>query len=279
MTIPILQVEGLQKVFGQKNGLFTKQPGFTAVKGIDFEINEGETYGLIGESGSGKTTIGRMVLRLVEPTDGGIFYKGEDLRQASKARMRELRREVQIIFQDSGSAFNPRRTIGEQIAESLLKFEKSMPLQEVRQEVLSTLLKVGLRPDFYDRYPHELSGGQRQRAGIARALILKPKLLVLDEPVSALDVSVKAQIMNLLMKLQQEYGLTYLFIAHNLDLVAYFCDRVSVLSHGEIVETGRTADVFKNPQHDVTRKLLSSILLLDGSFGSKYEAMEIQEAK
>lgn len=267
----LIEVKNLEKVFGAGNNFFKRGSEFKAVNNVSFSIEEGKTYGLIGESGSGKTTIGRMVLRLIEPTNGEILYKGKSLLQVSKKRMRELRKEVQIVFQDSGSAFNSRRTIGEQIGETLKKYEAELDPQQIKDEVMLTLQKVGLRNEFYDRYPHELSGGQRQRAGIARALILKPRFLVLDEPVSALDVSVKAQIINLLIQLQKEYRLTYLFIAHNLDLVAYFCDEVAVLSKGKIIEQGVTVEIFKHPKHEVTRKLLGSILMLDGSLNDTYE--------
>jgi len=266
----LIEVKGLQKVYGGKKGIFLPTKKVTAVKDVSFSIREGETFGLIGESGSGKTTVGRMILRLIDPTSGSIIYKGQSLMDLSKKEMAALRKEVQIVFQDSGSAFNPRKTIGSQIAHSLLKFGDNPDSQLIRKETIHMLEVVGLRADFYDRYPHELSGGQRQRAGIARALILKPKFLVLDEPVSALDVSVKAQIINLLMELQKEFNLTYLFIAHNLDLVAYFCDRVAVLSKGEVIETSSTMELFKNPKHEMTKKLLSSILTLQGDLGEVY---------
>ncbi|PKG23825.1 ATP-binding cassette domain-containing protein [Niallia nealsonii] len=266
----LIEVKGLQKVYGGKKSIFLSTKKVTAVKDVSFSIREGETFGLIGESGSGKTTVGRMILRLIDPTSGSIIYNGHSLMDLSKKEMAALRKEVQIVFQDSGSAFNPRKTIGSQIAQSLLKFGDNSDSQLIHKETLRMLEVVGLRADFYDRYPHELSGGQRQRAGIARALILKPKFLVLDEPVSALDVSVKAQIINLLMDLQKEFNLTYLFIAHNLDLVAYFCDRVAVLSKGEVIETSSTMELFKNPKHEMTKKLLSSILTLHGDLGEVY---------
>ncbi|MBO0999553.1 ABC transporter ATP-binding protein [Bacillus sp. SD075] len=271
----LIEVKELQKIYGGKNGILLPGKKVTAVKDVSFSIREGETFGLIGESGSGKTTVGRMILRLIDPTSGSIIYKGQSLMDLSKKSMAALRKEVQIVFQDSGSAFNPRKTIGSQIAQSLLKFGVNQDIQVIRKETLHMLEVVGLRADFYDRYPHELSGGQRQRAGIARALILKPKFLVLDEPVSALDVSVKAQIINLLMDLQKEFNLTYLFIAHNLDLVAYFCDRVAVLSKGEVIETASTMELFKNPKHELTKKLLSSILTLQGDLGEVYRKINV----
>ncbi|AKM19016.1 hypothetical protein A3Q36_11625 [Geobacillus stearothermophilus] len=273
----LVEVKGLKKVYDGKRSFFQKSEKVTAVNNVSFSIREGETFGLIGESGSGKTTIGRMILRLVEPTDGVIQYKGQSLLDLPKEEMSALRKEMQIVFQDSGAAFNPRLTVGEQIAQSLIKFGEKKDVETIYKEVLDMMEAVGLRKDFYDRYPHELSGGQRQRAGIARALIVKPKFLVLDEPVSALDVSVKAQIINLLIELQKEFQLTYLFISHNLDLVAYFCDRVGVLYKGELVEMADTVELFRNPEHNETKKLLSSILTLEGDLSAYYR--ENQENK
>lgn len=269
---PLIEVKHLQKVYGSKEGLFLPSKKVTAVNNVNFSVRRGETFGLIGESGSGKTTLGRMILRLIEPTDGDILYNGQSLMDLPKKQLAAIRKDLQIVFQDSGSAFNPRKTIGEQIAHPLKRFGEGIDSRDVHKKVLDMLEVVGLRADFFHRYPHELSGGQRQRAGIARALILKPKFLVLDEPVSALDVSVKAQIINLLIELQQEFHLTYLFIAHNLDLVAHFCDRVAVLSKGEIVETATAVELFRNPQHDVSQKLLSSILTLNGDLGELYQS-------
>ncbi|MBD7938347.1 MULTISPECIES: ATP-binding cassette domain-containing protein [Cytobacillus] len=266
----LLDVQGLTKVYGNKGSLFVPRKEMLAVNNVSFSIKKGETFGLIGESGSGKTTIGRMVLRLIEATAGDIQYEGKSILSMKKGEMDKLRSEMQIIFQDSGSAFNPRKTIGEQILHPLNKFHSNSDAGYQYNKVIEMLDVVGLRADFYHRYPHELSGGQRQRAGIARALIVKPKFLVLDEPVSALDVSVKAQIINLLIDLQKEFQLTYLFIAHNLDLVAYFCDKVAVLSKGELIETAPTIELFRKPKHEVTQKLLSSILTLDGDLGEYY---------
>lgn len=271
----LIEVKGLQKIYDGKKGLFLPSKKVTAVKNVSFSIRDGETFGLIGESGSGKTTVGRMILRLIEPTSGSVIYNGQSLMDLSKKEMAALRKDIQIVFQDSGSAFNPRKTIGTQIAQSLLKFGDNQDIKLIRKEVLHMLEVVGLRADFYNRFPHELSGGQRQRAGIARALVLKPKFLVLDEPVSALDVSVKAQIINLLIDLQKEFNLTYLFIAHNLDLVAYFCDRVAVLSKGEVMETSSTIELFNNPKQDMTKKLLSSILTLQGDLGEVYRKRNV----
>ncbi|WP_110926453.1 ATP-binding cassette domain-containing protein [Bacillus massiliglaciei] len=271
----LIEVKGLGKVYAGRKSLLFPAKSFTAVEDVHFSIKEGETFGLIGESGSGKTTIGRMMLRLIQPSSGTILYNGRPLLDLSKKEMNALRSEIQIVFQDSGSAFNPRMTIGEQIAHPLKKIGNTADSLSIHDQVIHMLEVVGLRADFFHRYPHELSGGQRQRAGIARALILKPKFLVLDEPVSALDVSVKAQIINLLLDLQKEFNLTYLFIAHNLDLVAYFCDRVGVLSKGRMVETATAKELFRNPKQDVTKKLLSSILTLDGDLGGVYNKSAI----
>lgn len=271
----LVEVKGLTKVYGNKGTLFVPKKEVLAVNNVSFSIKKGETFGLIGESGSGKTTIGRMVMRLIEATSGDIQYDGKSILSMKKGEMNKLRSEMQIIFQDSGSAFNPRKTIGEQILHPLKKFHPGKEQQVQYKKVVEMLNVVGLRTDFYHRYPHELSGGQRQRAGIARALIVKPKFLVLDEPVSALDVSVKAQIINLLIELQKEFQLTYLFIAHNLDLVAYFCNRVAVLSKGEMIESASTIDLFRKPQHEVTQKLLSSILTLDGDLGEYYRKQSV----
>lgn len=265
---PLIEVKHLQKVYSSKGGLFLPSKKVTAVEEVNFSINRGETFGLIGESGSGKTTVGRMILRLIEPTNGEIIYDGKSLTDLSKKEMAAIRNKIQIVFQDSGSSFNPRMTLGEQIAYPLVKFGNDSSRDAMYKQIYEMLEVVGLRNDFAMRYPHELSGGQSQRAGIARALILKPEFLVLDEPVSALDVSVKAQIINLLLQLQKDFNLTYLFIAHNLDLVAYFCDRVGVLSKGKLVETATSYDLYKNPQHEITKKLLGSILTLDGDLGN-----------
>lgn len=265
-NIPLIEVRNLKKVYCGKKSLFSSGENVHAVNNVNFQISRGETFGLIGESGSGKSTIGRMILKLIEPTDGKILYDGRSVTQLSNADMRKFRSKVQIIFQDSGSAFNPRRPIGQQMAYPLIKLKKE-DKEKAMKQVYDSLELVGLRKDFATRYPHELSGGQRQRAGIARALVLNPEFVVLDEPVSALDVSVRAQIINLLEKLQKEYHLTYLFIAHNLDLVAHFCNRVAVMYKGTIVETNKTENIFRYPQNKITKKLLGSILTLDGSLG------------
>ncbi|MFD2615731.1 ATP-binding cassette domain-containing protein [Terrilactibacillus laevilacticus] len=264
MTEPLLEVKNLTKIYGQKKNLLRSGNQVLAVNNVSFTVNKGETFGIVGESGSGKTTIGRMIMQLVNHTNGDILYKGQKYSEFTKESAERFKSKVQIIFQDSGSAFNPRKTIGSQIAYPLLK--KIKDRKAVLDEVIKFIEMVGLSKEMAYRYPHELSGGQRQRAGIARALILKPELLVLDEPVSALDVSVKSQIINLLENLQKKYNLTYIFIAHNLDLVAYFCDRIAVMYHGEIKEVGSTKQIYQFPHNPITKKLLSSILTLDGRY-------------
>jgi ABC-type oligopeptide transport system ATPase subunit len=254
----LVQARDLRKVYGG-GGLFSHSEDFVAVAGATFDIERGETFGLIGESGSGKTTIGRMLLRLQEPTSGTVEFDGYTVTSLHDVALRKLRQHMQIVFQDSGSAFNPRRAVGDQIAFTLRKFE-ICPRREVRGRVLELLETVGLRPDQADRYPHEFSGGQRQRLGIARALASEPSFIVLDEPTSALDVSVQAQILNLLQDLQAERGLTLLLITHNLALVQHMCDRAAVLHHGELVEMGATHDLFANPKTAITKQLVEAVL-------------------
>ncbi|SDE71420.1 ABC transporter [Blastococcus fimeti] len=254
----LVQAQDLRKVYA-KPTLFGTGEEFVAVQGATFDVLRGETFGLIGESGSGKTTIGRMLLRLVEPTSGFVGFDGHDVTRLTPKGMRRLRQRMQIVFQDSGSAFNPRRAVGEQVAFPMRQFDLC-PKNEVRDRVVDLLEHVGLRADQADRYPHEFSGGQRQRLGIARALASEPEFLLLDEPTSALDVSVQAQILNLLQQLQEERHLTMLLITHNLALVQHMCDRAAVLHHGELVESGPVDDIFHKPQNEVTRRLLDAVL-------------------
>lgn len=256
---PLLQVNNLKKYFPSKKGLLSRKVDYVkAVDDISFFINEGETFGLVGESGCGKSTTGRMLLRLIEPTEGEVFYKGENILDHSKDRMQKLRKEIQIIFQDPYSSLDPRFTIGKTIGE-VLDIHKVYKGKEKKERVIQLLEAVGLGAQHYNRYPHEFSGGQRQRIGIARALALNPSLLVCDEPVSALDVSVQAQIVNLMQDLQEEFNLTYLFISHDLSVVHHFCDRVAVMYIGKIVETTDKETLFNNPAHPYTQALLSAI--------------------
>ncbi|ALS21106.1 MULTISPECIES: oligopeptide/dipeptide ABC transporter ATP-binding protein [Paenibacillus] len=264
---PLIEVQELSKTYFQ--GMLKKK-ATKAVDGVSFSIRRGTSFGLIGESGSGKSTVGRMLLRLIKPTSGKIVYDGIDLVGLSGKELTRFRQKIQIVFQDSASAFNPRQMIGEQLAIPLWRFKKVTSQQQLNSRIGELLELVGLSASYANRFPHELSGGQRQRAGIARALSVEPEFLVLDEPVSALDVSVKSQIINLLKHLQEQLGLTYLFITHNLDIVSYLCDDVAVLYQGRIVEMGDTKTLFRNPCHPFTRELLGSILTLQGPLADYY---------
>jgi oligopeptide transport system ATP-binding protein len=260
MSEPLLSVRGLKKHFPVRRGLIPKTVGYVqAVDGVDLQVFPGQAVGLVGESGCGKTTAGRCILRLIEPTAGEILFEGRDLVQLSRAELRPLRRELQIIFQDPFSSLNPRRTVYEALSEPLKLHGICETRADLQTEVRALLRRVGLDPDYLNRYPHEFSGGQRQRVGIARALAVRPKFIVCDEPVSALDVSVQAQILNLLADLRQELGLSYLFIAHDLGVVRHLCDVVAVMYLGRIVEIGPTAALFERPQHPYTRALLSAV--------------------
>ena len=264
---PLLKVEGLKKVYTIGGGFLGRPPvRIKAVDGVDLSINKNETLGLVGESGCGKTTLGRCILRLEEPTEGRVTLEGRDLGQLSRQEMRKIRREMQIIFQDPYSSLNPRKNVERLITESL-KIHQLADRRERRERLKELLDMVGLRPEAGSRYPHEFSGGQRQRICVARALALNPKLIVADEPVSALDVSIQAQVLNLLVDLQNKLGLTYLFISHDLSVVRHFCDRVAVMYMGRIVETAPGADLFENPQHPYTRALLAAV---PGSGSLKY---------
>jgi oligopeptide transport system ATP-binding protein len=258
----LLEVAHLVKRFGRRSGLFRRGTGITAVDDVSFAIEEGETFGLVGESGSGKTTTGRCILRLIEPTSGSIVFRGTDVLALSPRQLRDARRQMQIVFQDPSSSLNPRMRV-RQIVEEPLVVHRVGDRASRRSRVLELLRLVGLDAAHLERYPHEFSGGQRQRIGLARALALRPSLLVLDEPVSALDVSVQAQVVNLLLDLQAQLRLTYLFIAHDLRLVEHICQRVAVMYRGRIVELGPTDMLFRAPRHAYTRALLSSIPIPD----------------
>jgi ABC-type oligopeptide transport system ATPase subunit len=260
--MPLVEVSHLVKRYVRNAGLMRAGTTVTAVDDISFAIEPGETFGLVGESGSGKTTTGRCVLRLIEPTSGSIRFRGEDVLAFPRRRMREARREMQIVFQDPHSSLNPRMR-ARQIVEEPLIIHRLGDAAARRERVAELFQLVGLDPAHLSRYPHEFSGGQRQRIGLARALALNPSFLVLDEPVSALDVSVQAQVVNLLVDLQQRFHLTYLFIAHDLRLVEHICSRVAVMYLGKIVEMGPTFALFSAPQHPYTRALLSAIPVPD----------------
>jgi len=260
--MPLVEVNRLVKHFARGQGLFRSGTVVKAVDDVSFHIDESETFGLVGESGSGKTTTGRCILRLMPASSGEVHFRGEDVLAATSGRMRELRRDMQIVFQDPYSSLNPRMR-ARQIVEEPLIIHRLGDRKGRRDRVAELFQLVGLNTSQLERYPHEFSGGQRQRIGLARALALNPSFLVLDEPVSALDVSVQAQVVNLLMDLQERLRLTYLFIAHDLRLVEHICSRVAVMYLGKIVEMGPAAALFDAPQHPYTRALLSAVPVAD----------------
>ena len=262
MSAPLVEVRNLSKHFTRGNGLFTRGDVVKAVDGVSFAIAAGETFGLVGESGSGKSTTGRCMLRLIEPTAGEVRYDGEDVLAFTPARLRAARRHMQMVFQDPYSSLNPRMTARDIVAEPLVIH--GLGTRNDRADRVAALFAlVGLDTAHLDRYPREFSGGQRQRIGLARALALEPRFVIADEPVSALDVSIQAQVVNLLMDLQQRLQLTYLFIAHDLRLVRHICHRVAVMYRGRIVEMGDTETLFAAPAHPYTRALLSAIPVTD----------------
>ena len=256
---PILSVQGLTKHFpGGREGLLGKRDVVQAVDGVSFEVAAGEALGLVGESGCGKSTTGRLITRLLEPTAGSVAFEGQDISHFSNAQMRPIRTQLQMIFQDPYASLNPRHTVGT-IVSTPFKINKVMPEGGVKKRVQEILEIVGLNPEHYNRYPHEFSGGQRQRIGIARALALRPKLIVADEPVSALDVSIQAQIINLMKDLQKDFGLTFVFIAHDLAVVRHFAQRVAVMYLGNIVEIADRDTLYAAPKHPYTKALLSAV--------------------
>ena len=262
-----MEVRGLKKYFPIKRGVLSRVIGHVkAVDSVSFAIREGETMGLVGESGCGKTTAGRTILRLLEPTAGDVYFEGENIYDVRRRDIRHVRRNMQIIFQDPYSSLNPRMTVGGMLTE-ILKFHKLATTQQTIKDRVGYLLDVvGLNPQHAGRYPHEFSGGQRQRIGIARALCVEPKFIVCDEPVSALDVSIQAQILNLLQDLQEQFHLTYLFIAHDLSVVEYISDRMAVMYLGKIVEITDSKELYANPRHPYTKALLSAVPIPDPDF-------------
>ncbi len=258
--MPLLEVKNLKTYFPVYGGVLRRHvDDVKAVDDVSFSVEAGSTVGLVGESGSGKTTIGRTILKLAAATAGQIFFEGRDIVPMSEGEFRPLRRQLQMIFQDPFGSLNPRMTIFSIVGEALEIHFPEMTREERRARVAELLTQVDLQPDMMNRYPHEFSGGQRQRIGIARALAVKPRFIVCDEPVSALDVSVQAQIVNLLQDLQEQFGLTYLFIAHDLAVIEHISDQVLVMYRGKIVESASAEAIYSNPQHEYTRKLLAAI--------------------
>lgn len=263
MSEPLLKVEGLQKYFPIKGGVFQHVVGHVkAVENLSFTLEKGETFGLVGESGCGKSTAGRTILRLYEKTNGSVLFHGQDVFALNKKELRAVRQKMQLVFQDPYSSLNPRMTIGESIGEAMVE-HGLCTRNEMKQRVLAVMEQCGLQPYQLDRYPHEYSGGQRQRVGIARALALNPEFVVCDEPVSALDVSIQAQIINLLCDLQQKRQLSYLFISHDLSVIKHISHRIGVMYLGELIETAKKDDLYTNPAHPYTRALLSAVPVPD----------------
>ena len=256
---PLLQVNDLKNYFPVKRGFLQRTVDYVrAVDGVSFELAKGETLGLVGESGCGKTTVGRTVLRLIPATSGSVTFQGKDIFGLRAAEMRQVRRDMQIIFQDPGGSLNPRMRVGGIVGEPLIVHGMATG-DELRHRVEMLLERCGLWKQAADRYPHEFSGGQRQRIGIARALAVEPKLIICDEPTSALDVSIQSQILNLLADLQEEMGMSYLFISHDMAVIHHVCDRIAVMLNGKIVEVGTRDQVINNPQHEYTKSLLSAV--------------------
>lgn len=263
MSEPLIEVKNLKKYFPIRGGILQRTIGYVkAVDGVTFTINKGETLSLVGESGCGKSTVGRTIIRLYDKTDGEVFYKSIPIHSLKKSELRKLRPKMQLVFQDPFSSLNPRLRVGDAIGEALLD-HGLISKNELRDKVIETMEICGLAPYHIDRYPHEFSGGQRQRIGIARALILDPEFIVLDEPVSSLDVSIQAQIINLLMDLQEQKGLTYLFISHDLSVVEHISTRVAVMYLGSIVEMAARDELFAHPLHPYTQALLSAVPIPD----------------
>ncbi|MDP1879470.1 MAG: ATP-binding cassette domain-containing protein [Parachlamydiaceae bacterium] len=260
MTTPLLEVRNLKKSFPLFSGLFRKQTGeIVAVDDVSFTLQPGQVLGIVGESGSGKSTVARVAIRLIEPTEGESFFEGRSLFSMNKKELRQIRKEIQIVFQDPFSSLNPRKNIRENMGEALFYHGIVSTLDEQAERVAQTLMQVGLSPDVMMRYPHEFSGGQQQRICIGRAIILRPKLIICDEAVSALDVSIQAQILNLLLDLKERLNLGYLFISHDLSVIRHLSDHIIVMKEGKVVESAETNELFESPQHAYTKALLGAI--------------------
>ena len=275
MSEPLLSVRDLRKHFAVRGGVFSRVVDKVhAVDGVSFDIKAGETLGLVGESGCGKSTTGRCILRLIEPSSGEVWFKGADVTQMNHGALQALRRDMQIIFQDPYASLNPRLTVGAIIGEALTIHNLAASRQALEDRVVQLLETVGLQPDHMRRFPHEFSGGQRQRIGIARALAVEPKLLICDEPVSALDVSIQAQVINLLEDLQEQFGLTYLFIAHDLSVVEHISTRIAVMYLGRVVEIAPARELYDTPLHPYSEALLSAVPIPDPTVKRKRIMLE-----
>ncbi|GAA2601422.1 dipeptide ABC transporter ATP-binding protein [Streptomyces axinellae] len=275
---PILQVRDLVKHFPLTQGILLKRQvgAVKAVDGISFDLYPGETLGIVGESGCGKSTVAKLLMNLEKPTSGTILYKGEDITRLSGRALREVRRNIQMVFQDPYTSLNPRMTVGDIIGEPYDIHPEVAPKGDRRRKVRELLDVVGLNPEYINRYPHQFSGGQRQRIGIARGLALRPEIIVADEPVSALDVSVQAQVVNLMEKLQDEFGLSYMFIAHDLSIVRHISDRVGVMYLGKMAEIGTDEEIYEHPTHPYTQALLSAVPVPDPSAGDRRERIVLE---